>query len=49
MRAALHAWLVVMLLMVGGCVSSPTLPESALPDGRDLSEDPLDITKLPQP
>jgi hypothetical protein len=49
MRAALHALILFLLLMLGGCVSPANPPAAPLPDARDLSEDPLDVTKLPQP
>jgi hypothetical protein len=49
MRAALHALLLFPVLMLGACASTANPPGAPLPDARDLSEDPLDVTKLPQP
>jgi hypothetical protein len=49
MQAALHAILFVSLLTLGGCDTSVVQASTPLPDARDLSENPLDVTKLPQP
>jgi hypothetical protein len=37
------------LLLVGCAASSSTTPTAALPDARDLAENPLDVIDLPQP
>jgi uncharacterized lipoprotein YajG len=55
MRAALPALLFAASLLLAGCAASsstsatPGAPAAPLPDGRTLSEDPLDVMNLPQP
>jgi hypothetical protein len=50
MQAALRAFLLAATLVFVGCTTSSAPGSSQpLPDGRDLSENPLDVTKLPQP
>lgn len=49
MQAALLAMLLVSVLTLVGCATSAVPASAPLPDARDLSENPLDVTKLPQP
>jgi hypothetical protein len=49
MHTALRTLLFAAALALAGCASSPNPPAAPLPDGRDLSEDPLEVTRLPQP
>ena len=48
MRAAIHLLLLALILTLGGCAGVAT-PSAPLPDARDLAENPLDVTKIPQP
>lgn len=53
MRAVGQTLLLLVMLALAGCAGSSPAPAPAagapLPDGRDLSEDPLDVINLPQP
>jgi uncharacterized lipoprotein YajG len=55
MRTVLPALLFAASLLLAGCAApssnsaTPSAPATPLPDGRDLSEDPLDVMSLPQP
>jgi hypothetical protein len=54
MRRAGQTLLLLMMLSLAGCAGSSPAPSPAaaaapLPDGRDLSEHPLDVIDLPQP
>lgn len=41
--------LLALMLALGGCATATTNASAPLPDARDLAENPLDVTKIPQP